>query len=163
MDLGKSSLGNFTTAGPRPATACQANTTHSFGGEGRQDQGKRRRCPNMSWLLRILSDTHRHTEIHRHIETHRHIQRATKTRCPHMLLSRADCTELDGYIGAYTRRDVETHSTDTHGHTETDKQTQECRPLSCLSRRVDCSLHADCCLVYVSIYFLKRRCQCVDK
>ena len=27
-----------------------------------------------------------------------------------------------------------------HRHTQTDKQTQECRPLSCLSRRVDCSL-----------------------
>ena len=90
VDLGKSSLGNFTTAGPRPATACQANTTHSSGGEGRQDQGKRRRCPNMSWLLRILTDTQRHTEIHRHIETHRHIQRATQTQA-----RRADCTELD--------------------------------------------------------------------
>ena len=33
----------------------------------------------MSWLLRILSDTHRHTEIHRHIETQRHIQTSTQT------------------------------------------------------------------------------------
>ena len=31
----------------------------------------------MSWLLRILTDTHGHTEIHRHIETHTHIQSYT--------------------------------------------------------------------------------------